>query len=96
MPGSATGERTILLVPSVRRGHSTMWKTGAIITFCSLGVTLAGAWMTISGLGNPFENSQGGNGGLFIAGLVTSALGDAGTFVAGPITWIAGIGRQPE
>jgi hypothetical protein len=98
-PLVASGEpRPIVLVPSVRRGHSTMWKTGAIITFCSMGVTLAGAWMTIASLGNKFDTSQSGfdNAGLFLAGVISSAIGDGGMLIGGPITWISGIGRAPE
>jgi hypothetical protein len=97
-PLVASGEpRTIVLVPSVRRGHSVTWKTGAIITFCSMGVTLAGAWMTIASLGNKFDTGQGvDNNGLFLAGVISSALGDGGMLIGGPVTWIAGIGRPPD
>jgi hypothetical protein len=87
--------RSIVLVPSVRHGHSTMWKTGAIITFASMGVTLLGAVMTIYGLGN-LDNDTGGNMALFTVGIITSAAGDAGMLIGGPATWLAGIGRDPE
>jgi hypothetical protein len=97
-PSAATAwseERQIALVPSVRRGRSTMWKTGAIITVASLGVSLAGAAMTIAGLGD-LEHDTGGNTGLFITGFVISVFGDAGMAIAGPAIWSAGIGRSPE
>jgi hypothetical protein len=81
----------IVLAPSPRRGHSDTWKSGAIITFASIGVTLAGAALTVAGLGPNPDSGYGGNGDMFIAGLVVSALGDAGAFIAGPITWMAGI-----
>ena len=68
---------------------------GAIITFASLGVTLAGAWMTIAGLGN-LDNDTGGSFPLSLAGMVVSAIGDGGVFIGGPITWMAGIGRASE
>lgn len=83
--------QTLVLVPSVRHGHSTMWKTGAIITITSVGVSLLGAALTVAGLGPNPDSGYGGNGAMFIAGLVISAIGDGGAFVAGPITWVAGI-----
>ncbi len=88
--------RPIVLVPPVGRGHSAMWKTGAIITLTSIGVSLVGAALTVEGMGNPFEYDSGGNGAMFVAGLVMSAIGDGGVFVAGPITWMAGMRRDPE
>ena len=92
---AANEPQTIVLVPPVRRGHSAMWKTGAIITFCSMGVTLAGAGFVIAGLGN-LDNGTGGDFPLALTGFVMSAIGDGGVFIAGPITWMAGIGRAPE
>jgi hypothetical protein len=84
--------RPLELVPSVRRGHSAAWQTGAIITFTSIGVSLFGAALTVGGLqGANFETGRGGNAGLFIAGITISAIGDAGMFIGGPITWMSGI-----
>ena len=82
------------LVPSVRHGHSVTWKTGAIITFASLGVTLAGVAFTIGGLqGVNFENGgSGGSPGMFWTGIAMSIAGDGGAFIGGPITWMFGIG----
>ncbi|MGZ3425926.1 MAG: hypothetical protein ACXVCV_04710 [Polyangia bacterium] len=83
--------------PQVRRGHSAMWKTGAIITFTSMLVTLAGAGMIIGSLGNRFENGTGyDNFALFLTGTLSSAIGYGGMFIGGPITWISGIGRDPD
>ena len=85
------GRQTVELVPAVRRGHSTMWKTGAIITVTSIGVSLVGAALTIQGLGNnPFEHASDFNGGLFWGGIAMSIVGDAGLVIAGPALWIAG------
>jgi hypothetical protein len=93
---SSTGPRRVIYVLGPeKRGHSAAWKTGAIITFTSIGVSLMGAALTVGGLGNP-DSGYGSDAGLFISGLVISAVGDAGTFIAGPITWMAGIGRQPD
>lgn len=86
-----------MLLPSVRRGHSTMWKTGAIITFTSFGATLMGAALTIGGLqGVNINSGGGGNWVMFWSGIAVSILGDGGAFIAGPVTWMAGIGRAPE
>ena len=83
----------IVLVPAVRRGHSLTWTTGAIITFASLGVSLAGAGLTIGGLNAAhFETGVGGDSSMMITGIVMSAIGDGGVFIGGPITWMAGIG----
>lgn len=94
---ASSDERPIALVPSVRRGHSMTWKTGAIITFSSIGVSLMGAALTLGGLnGANFDTGRGGDTSMMISGIVISALGDGGMFLGGPITWIAGIDRHPE
>ena len=94
---ASSDERSIALVPSVRRGHSAMWKTGAIITFASLGVSLMCAALTIGGLdGANFDTGRGGDTSMMISGIVISALGDGGMFLGGPAIWIAGISRQPD
>ena len=87
--------RQVVLVPSVRHGHSTMWKTGAIITCTSVGVALAGAALAISGLDNRWENGMGGSP-MFWTGIAMSIAGDGGLLIGGPATWIAGIHRDPE
>jgi hypothetical protein len=87
--------RPLELVPSVRRGHSPAWTTGAIITFTSIGVSLMGAALTIYGIGNP-DSGYGYMSNVFITGLVISATGDAGMLLAGPITWMAGMQRGPH
>jgi hypothetical protein len=86
---------TLVLVPSVQRGHSTMWKTGAIITVTSVGVSLLGAALTVHGLGDP-DYGGGGNGAEFWAGIAMSIAGDGGLVLGGPLTWIAGIDRDPD
>jgi hypothetical protein len=87
--------RTIVLVPSVRHGHSTMWKTGAIITCTSVGVALAGAALAISGLDNRWENGMGGSP-MFWTGIAMSIAGDGGLLIGGPATWIAGTHHDAE
>ena len=87
---------TIELVPAVRRGHSMTWTTGASITFTRIGVSLAGAALVIAGLGPNPDSGYGGNGDMFIAGLVISAVGDGGVFIGGPITWMCGIRGRDE
>lgn len=87
--------QTIVLVPAVRHGHSTTWKTGAIITVTSIGVSLLGAALTIEGIDNRWENGQGGSP-MFWTGIAMSIVGDGGLVIGGPITWMAGIGRDPE
>ncbi len=89
-------KQTIVLVPAVQHGHSAMWKTGAILTITSIGVSLLGAALTVEGMGNPFEYGPSGNAGMFISGLVMSAIGDGGLFIAGPIVWSLGTRRDPE
>ena len=79
------------LVPSVRHGHSITWKTGAIITATSVGVSLVGAALTIMGIDNRWENGQGGSP-MFWTGIAMSVAGDGGLVLGGPITWMAGIG----
>jgi len=84
---------TIVLIPAVQRGHSAMWKSGAIVTFTSIGVTLAGAALTVAGLGPNPDSGYGGNDAMFWTGIAMSIVGDGGAFIAGPITWMAGIAR---
>jgi hypothetical protein len=83
--------RPLELVPSVRRGHSITWKTGAIITATSVGVSLIGAALTIMGVDSRWENGQGGSP-MFWTGIAMSIAGDGGLVIGGPITWLAGIG----
>ncbi len=87
--------QTIVLVPAVRHGHSAMWKTGAIITVTSVGVSLLGAALTIEGIDSRWENGQGASP-MFWTGIAMSIVGDGGLVIGGPITWMAGIGRDPE
>ena len=86
------------LVPSVHHGHSVTWKTGAIITFASLGVTLAGMALVIGGAqGAGLDNGTSGSSpGMFWAGIAMSVVGDGGAFIGGPITWMAGIGGPAD
>src|SRR5690348_15021279 len=93
VPPSEVAQRPIVLVPPVRHGHSVTWKTGAAITACSLAVTAIGMGLTFAGLPNAgFDNGPAHDDGLFVAGIVISAIGDGGLFIGGPITWMAGIG----
>ena len=90
-----SGRRTIVLVPPVRRGHSVTWKTGAAITVCSFAVTLAGLGLTLGGLqGVSLDGPSHNNEGMFVAGLVVSAIGDGGLFIGGPVTWMVGMGGE--
>jgi hypothetical protein len=89
--------RTIVLVPAVRHGHSIMWKTGAIITVASVGVSLLGAALVVSSMhGDITEGSGRIDQGPWIAGLVLSVVGDGGVFIGGPVTWMSGIGGDPS
>ena len=98
VPASEVAQRPIVLVPPVRRGHSMTWKAGAAVTFISLAVSALGAGLTLGGLQG--INIDGGeshnNGGMFLAGIVISAIGDGGAFIGGPITWMAGIGGPKD
>ena len=44
--------RPLELVPSVRRGHSITWKTGAIITTTNINISLINTTLTIMGIDN--------------------------------------------
>jgi hypothetical protein len=94
VPASEVARRPIVLVPAVRSGHSATWKAGAAVTVVSLAVSLAGVGLTLGGLqGINIDGGQShNNGGMFLAGIVISAIGDGGLFLGGPITWMAGIG----
>lgn len=88
---------TLVLVPAVKRGHSPMWKTGAIITITSIGVSLLGAALVVTSMhGDLTEGSGHVDAAPWVTGLVLSAVGDGGAFIGGPITWMAGIGRAAE
>jgi hypothetical protein len=94
VPASEVARRPIVLVPAVRRGHSATWKAGAAVTIASFAVSLAGVGLTLGGLqGIDIDGGQSLNSsGMFLAGIIVSAIGDGGLLLGGPITWMAGIG----
>jgi hypothetical protein len=106
VPTPPAAARPIPLVPSVHRGHSVMWKTGAAITVASAGLTLLGALLTVTGLDHgglgTCDITEGAQcpadptgSALMTAGMLISIVGDGGLLIGGPATWIAGA-RRPR